>query len=230
MSATFENASQKFALSGVPQSSISNDRKCLLTYATIAEHPRSTSAVLTRKTDVVFIFEVLLLSHEARLVTSETGQLTATQLRCIAIERYPLLRAPIPPGILLNHTSGRAHQISLAKATAASAPPNCRPSESKSRISRSNSSRDIPSKAPTRESCRGATASPLRSKIGDNHRAIRVQNAHSTSKNNHPRACRPFPSVNSDVSEIMGFFFYAFPVLSVVEDSLNITIFSAASL
>jgi hypothetical protein len=109
----------------------------------------------------------------------------------------------MPPGILLNHTSGRAHQIPRAKATAASAPPNCRPSESKSRISRSNSSRDIPSSAPTRESCKGATASPRRSKIGASHRAIRVQKPHSASKNSHPRACRPFPSVNSDVSEII---------------------------
>jgi hypothetical protein len=31
-----------------------------------------------------------------------------------------------------------------------------------------------------------------------------VQNAHSASKKSQPRACRPFPSVNSDVSEIMG--------------------------
>lgn len=139
----------------------------------------------------------------ALFVTSGTGQLTATQLRRMAIERYQLLSAPNPPGTLLNHSNGRAHQISRAKATAASAPPNCRPSESRSRISRSNSSRDIPSKAPTRGSCNGATANPRRSKIGANHRAMHVQNPHSASKNNHPRACRPFPSVNSDVSEII---------------------------
>jgi hypothetical protein len=143
------------------------------------------------------------LERYARLVTPGTGQLTATQLRFIAIERYQLLSAPSPPGTLLNQTSGRAHQISCAKATAASAPPNCRPSESKSRISRKSSSRDIPRSAPTRGSCKGATASPLLSSIGASHRTIRVQNAHSTSKNNHPRACRPFPSVNSDVSEII---------------------------
>jgi hypothetical protein len=146
---------------------------------------------------------VSCIERYARFVTPGTGQLTAAQLRSTAIERYQVLSASIPPGTRLNHTNGRAHQISLAKATAASAPPNCRPSESKSRISRSNSSRDIPSKAPTRGSCKGATANPRRSKIGANHRAIRVQNAHSASKNNHPRACRPFPSVNSDVSEII---------------------------
>src|SRR5271166_5736260 len=84
---------------------------------------------------------VLDIERYARFVTSGTVQLTAAQLRCIAIDQYQPLRAPIPPGTLLNHTSGRAHQISRAKATAASAPPNCRPSESKSRISRNNSSR-----------------------------------------------------------------------------------------
>jgi hypothetical protein len=121
----------------------------------------------------------------------------------------------MPPGILLNHTNGRAHQISRAKATAASAPPYCRPSESKSRISRNNSWRDIPSKAPTRGSCNGATARPLRSRIGANHRASRVQNAHSASKNNQPRAWRPFLSVNSDVSEIMFFLLCALCELCV---------------
>src|SRR5208282_6763869 len=90
-----------------------------------------------------------------------------------------------------------------------------------SRISRNNSSRVIPNSAPTRGSCNGATASPLRSKIGANHRAIRVQNAHSASKNNHPRACRPFPSVNSDVSEIMALFFSANSVASALKATLN---------
>ena len=135
----------------------------------------------------------------------DRSQRTAAQLLLSAIQRYPARIDFIVPGILENHTSGRAHQISRARATAASAPPNCRPSESRSRISRKSSSRDIPSKDPTRGSCNGATASPLLSRIGANHRAILVQNPHLASKNNHPRACRPFPSVNSDVSEIMAF-------------------------
>ena len=143
------------------------------------------------------------MKYQARLTSSGTAQRTAAQLRCIAIDRYQPLSVSMPPGTLLNHTSGLAHQISRASATTASAPPYCRPSESKSRISRNNSSGVIPSKAPTRGSCNGASASPLCSKIGASHRAIRVQNTHSASKNSHPRACRPFPSVNSDVSEII---------------------------
>ncbi len=109
------------------------------------------------------------------------------------------------PGICASHTNGRAHQISRATASTASAPPNWLPSESKKRSSRNNSAFGKPSSAPTRGSWSGATASPRRSRIGNSHRAIRVQNPHSASKNNHPRACRPFPSVNSDASEIMFF-------------------------
>ncbi len=165
------------------------------------------------------------MKYHARLAASGTAQPTAAQLRCIATDRYHPLSAPIPPGTLLNHTSGRAHQISRANATAASAPANCRPSESRSRISRNNSSRVIPSSAPTRGSRNGATASPRRSKIGASHRAIRVQNAHSASKNNHPRACRPLPSVNSDVSEII---LVGQTFLSVSLLSLRISTYSAS--
>src|SRR5260370_16355734 len=107
------------------------------------------------------------------------------------------------PGIRANHTSGRAHQISCATASTASAPPYWLPSESRKRSSRNNSDFGKPSSAPTRGSCSGATASPRRSRIGRSQRAIRVQKAHSASKNNQPRACRPFPSVNSDAGEIM---------------------------
>src|SRR5258707_4850969 len=35
---------------------------------------------------------------------------------------------------------------------------------------------------------------------------MRVQNLHSASKNSQPRACLPFASVNSEVSEIMMIF------------------------
>src|SRR5579864_7631986 len=101
------------------------------------------------------------------------------------------------------HTSGRAHHISRATASTASAPPNCLPSDSKKRSSRSNSAFGKPRIAPTRGSCSGATAMPRRTRIGPSHRAQRVQNPHSASKKSQPSACRPFPSVNSDASEIM---------------------------
>src|SRR3989442_1743976 len=82
-------------------------------------------------------------------------------------------------------------------------PPYWLPSLSSRRISIINSSRDIPSSAPTRGSCSGASAIPRRSKYGASHRANRVQNRHSASQNNPPRACRPFPSVYSLTSEII---------------------------
>ena len=127
----------------------------------------------------------------------------AAQLLLIAIRSYPSRKIRIPPGNPAIHATGRAHQISRASATHASAPPNCLPSESSSRISRINSARESPSSAPTRGSCSGATAIPRLSRIGLTHRAIRVQNPHSASKKSQPRACRPFPSVNSPASEII---------------------------
>src|SRR6267378_2459908 len=131
------------------------------------------------------------------------GQETAAQLRLAATHRYPLRKISIIPGIFEIHRSGRSHQISRASATAASAPPYWLPSLSRNFISSISSSRGIPSSAPTRESCSGASAIPRRSSIGAIHRAVRVQNWHSASKNSHPRACRPFPSVYSLTSEIM---------------------------
>src|SRR6267143_7315107 len=131
------------------------------------------------------------------------GQDTAAQLRLAATHRYPLRKISIIPGIFEIHSSGRAHQISRARATAASAPPNRLPSLRRNCISRIKSSRGSPSSAPTRGSCNGASAIPRRSRIGASHLAIRVQNRHSASKNNHPRACRPFPSVYSLTSEII---------------------------
>jgi hypothetical protein len=128
---------------------------------------------------------------------------TAAQLLCAAIHRYPPRSHCIIPGIFASHTSGRPHQISRANATAASAPRYWLPSESKNRISRSNSASGNPSNALTLGSCKGANPSPRLPRIGASHRAIRVQNTHSASKNSHPRACRPLPSVNSDASEIM---------------------------
>src|SRR5258706_12528542 len=139
----------------------------------------------------------------ARRETSFAGQLAAAHLRFSAIQRYPLRRISIIPGILEIHTSGRPHQISRASATAASAPPYWLPSLSRNLISSINSSRGIPSSAPTRGSWSGASAIPRRSRIGAIHLAVRVQNLHSASKNNHPRACRPFPSVYSLTSEII---------------------------
>src|SRR5712664_2313225 len=131
------------------------------------------------------------------------GQETATQLRRPAIQRYPLCKTSIIPGILDTQSNGRHHQISRASATAASAPPYRLPSLKRNCISRINSSRRRPRSAPTRGSCKGASSSPRFSRIGANHRAMRVQNRHSASKKNHPRACRPFPSVYSLTSEIM---------------------------
>src|SRR2546423_13798700 len=106
-------------------------------------------------------------------------------------------------GRVENHTSGRAHQISRAKATAASAPPYCVPSERSRRISRRSSDFVKPSRAPTRGSCKGATASPRRCRMGRSQRAMRVQKRHSASKKSQPRAWRPLPSVKSEGSEIM---------------------------
>src|SRR5712692_1242025 len=139
----------------------------------------------------------------APLEISFAGHASAAQLRLAATQRYPLLRISIIPGIFEIHNSGRAHQISRASATAASAPPYRLPSLRRNCISRINSSRDNPSNAPTRGSCSGASAIPRRSRIGAIHFAILVQNRHFASKNNHPRACRPFPSVYSLTSEIM---------------------------
>src|SRR5467141_2867927 len=131
------------------------------------------------------------------------GQETAAQLRLAATHRYPLRKISIIPGIFEIHSSGRAHQISRARATAASAPPNRFPSLGRNCISRIKYSRGNPSSAPTRGSCRGASAIPRLSRIGAIHLAVRVQNRLSASKNNHPRACRPFPSVYSLTSEII---------------------------
>src|SRR6266478_3666547 len=132
-----------------------------------------------------------------------TGHETAAQLRFPAIHRYPLRKISVIPGIFAIHSSGRAHQISRASATAASAPPNLLPSLRRNCISRIKSSRGSPSSAPTRGSCNGASAIPRRSRIGASHLAIRVQNWHSASKNSQPRACLPFPSVYSLTSEII---------------------------
>jgi hypothetical protein len=136
----------------------------------------------------------------------DLSQRTAAQLLLSAIQRYPARIDFIIPGIFASHTNGRAHQISRDSITAASAPPLGTPSGSKKRISRSNSASDNPSNAGTRGSCSGATPNPRLARMGASHRAIRVQNPQSASKNNHPRACRPFPSVNSDAREIMVFF------------------------
>src|SRR5256886_9432576 len=138
-----------------------------------------------------------------RFEVSDAGQVSAAQLRLAATHLYPLRRISIIPGIFEIHTSGRPHQISRASATAASAPPNRLPSLRRNCISRINSSRDNPSSAPTRGSCSGASAMPRFSRLGASHRAMRVQNLHSASKNSHPRACRPFPSVYSLTSEII---------------------------
>src|SRR6267378_1259099 len=137
-------------------------------------------------------------------------QESAAQLRLAATQRYPLCRISIIPGIFEIHSSGRPHQISRASATAASAPPNRLPSLRRNCISRISSSRDNPSNAPTRGSCSGASAIPRFSRIGASHRAMSVQNLHSASKNNQPRACRPFPSVYSLTSEIMTLHFLTF--------------------
>ena len=138
-----------------------------------------------------------------------TAHFCAAQLRRAATDRYPLRSQFIIPGIAASQTSGRAHQISRARATPASAPPYWRPSASSTRISRSDSACDRPSSAPTRASCNGATASPRLCTIGASHRATRVQNPHCASKNSQPRACRPFPSVNSDANEIIVLFLIA---------------------
>src|SRR5258707_3998 len=149
----------------------------------------------------------------ARRETSFAGQLAAAHLRFSAIQRYPLRRISIIPGILEIHTSGRPHQISRASATAASAPQYWLPSLSRNLISKSSRSRGIPSSSPTRGSCSGASAIPRRSRIGAIHRAVCTQNLHSASKNNHPRACRPSPSVYSHTSEIMASYPAAFVLL-----------------
>jgi hypothetical protein len=107
------------------------------------------------------------------------------------------------PGAAASQNSGRAHQISRDSATAASAPPNCRPSLSSSRISRNKSICERPRSGPTRESCSGAKANPRFCNAGARARTILTQKAQSESKKSHPRACRPLLSVNSEVSEIM---------------------------
>src|SRR5713226_5649799 len=163
----------------------------------------------------------------APLEISFAGHASAAQLRLAATQRYPLLRISIIPGIFEIHNSGRAHQISRASSTAASAPPYRLPSLSRNCISRINSSRDNPSSGPTRGSCNGASAIPRRSRIGASHRAIRVQNLHSASKNNHPRACRPFPSVYSLTSEIMA---PSFPYFSSFDSSLRASALSSSLL
>src|SRR6267142_1615058 len=148
-------------------------------------------------------FHALSFQIYVRFEASDVGHASAAQLRWAAIDRYPLRKISIIPGIFEIHSNGRPHRISRANATAASAPPYRLPSLRRNCISRINSSRDNPSSAPTRGSCSGASAIPRRSKYGAIHRAILVQNLHSASKNNHPRACRPFPSVYSLTSEII---------------------------
>lgn len=150
-----------------------------------------------------------------RCETCSDGHASAEQLRRAANQRYPQRNACIIPGSSESHTSGRAHQTSRARATAASAPPDWLPSESKKRISRSRSVSDKPRSAPTRGSCRGATPSARFSRMGSSHRAIRVQKRHFASKNSQPRAWRPLPSVNSELSEIM------FSVLDLPELSIH---------
>src|SRR5713226_281165 len=163
----------------------------------------AASPISDRKTMVRLIVVGPPFALYARRDISFAGQLAAAHLRFAAIHRYPLRRISIIPGIFEIHRSGRPHQISRASATAASAPPYWLPSLNRNFISSINSSRGIPSSAPTRGSCKGASAIPRRSRIGAIHRAIFVQNLHSASKNSHPRACRPFPSVYSLTSEIM---------------------------
>src|SRR5258708_861689 len=107
------------------------------------------------------------------------------------------------PGSFANQASGSPHQISRATATTAWAPPYCLPSDRRNRNSINSASLFIPSKAPTRGSCSGATAMPRRLRIGEIQRALRVQKAHSASKKSQPLAWRPFPSVYSFASEIM---------------------------
>src|SRR5882672_12770117 len=153
-------------------------------------------------------FHALSFQIYVRFEASDVGHASAAQLRWAAIDRYPLRRISIIPGIFEIHRSGRPHQISRANATAASAPPYRLPSLKRNCISRINSSRDNPSSTPTRGSCSAAKASPRRSRIGASHCAILVQNLHSASKKNHPRACRPFPSVYSLTTEIIAVLFF----------------------
>jgi len=116
------------------------------------------------------------------------SQVSATQPRRAAILLYPASSTRIIPGSPASQTNGFAHQISRATATTARAPPQFLPSPNKKRNSFSNSFLLMPSSPLTRGSCKGATPSPLRARIGASHRAIRVQNPHSASKNNHPLA------------------------------------------
>src|SRR5215469_8692313 len=146
--------------------------------------------------------------------------LDAAQLLCSAIQRWPAWSASIIPGINESHTSGRAHQISRATASTASAPPCCVPSERRNFNSRSNSWRRRPKRAPTRGSCKGATARPRRSSIGSSHLAMRVQKPHWASKKSQPRACRPFPSVYSLASEIMAYLVCTSPLVNSLSNCL----------
>ena len=129
--------------------------------------------------------------------------MAAEHLRWVAIQRYALRKTCIIPGSLESQTSGRAHQISWASATAASAPPVCWPLLNSRRISSSNSLGDKPRSVPTRGSCNGASANPRFCSAGTRARTILTQKTHSASKNSQPRAWRPLLSVNSEVSEIM---------------------------
>src|SRR6266481_2349172 len=164
-------------------------------------------------------FHALSFQIYVRFEASDVGDPSAAQLRWAAIERYPLRKIPIIPGILEIHSNGRPHQISRANATAASAPPYRLPSLKRNCISRINSSRDNPSTTPTRGPCSAATASPRRSRIGASHCAILVQNLHPASKKNNPRACGPFPSGSSLTNEIIAVLFFPsflFSVFSVL--------------
>jgi hypothetical protein len=125
------------------------------------------------------------------------------QPRLAAIQRYAMSIRPFVPVHSTDLANGRAHQTSLATPSTASAPLSCVPPLERNLISFNNSSRESPSNAPTRASCNGASANPRRARAGASHRAIRVQNAHSASKNSQPRARLSFRSVNSSASVII---------------------------
>src|SRR5208282_2553149 len=130
------------------------------------------------------------------------------------------------PGILAAQTRGRAHQISRARASTASAPPYCVPFCKRKRNSRRSSCRDIPSSAPTRGSWSGATAKPRRARMGASHRAMRLQKLQSASKKSQPFAWRPFPSVYSLANEIMASSFSAAACAALL-GSANLFLFTS---
>lgn len=132
-----------------------------------------------------------------------TEHCLAPHFRRAAIEPYAACKTSFTPGTRETQTSGRPHQISRAMARTASAPPECEPSLMSKRSSWRSSRRDMPSNAPTRGSCSGATPIPRRRRMGVSQRAVRVQKPHSASKKSHPRALRSYLSVNSLARVIM---------------------------